>query len=299
MPLVNKKRIQKAIEIFEPNAQGGLTIKIPFFTLGNEIQERIRLYHSIKRSKKGNTNPIYIDGRETFNLEKHQVLSRFFKHSFTRFGDLFIRLELLDWLCKQFSTRTGKAAVFWFPFGSLTIKDFHADLSSLMDSLAPIVIQATVGLKPEDIKKPPGFADIQKNSKRGYRASIPRSICKVLDASDRWWVDLKKIRDILSHREHEKLVYGSPSQGVFFQIYGPDFKPKVVDHALLSKKGNKVVDFDLYSAFVMAELLLFLEELGQALIKQLKFSKGLGGSFYMTGNFDRLLGNLGKLLKTK
>jgi len=70
---------------------------------------------------------------------------------------------------------------------------------------------------------------------------------------------------MLTHREHLKIVFGAATDGVLFQVYTPENAAMIVDAHLFWPGGDHVVDFRLYSAAVLAELLAFLDEVGTVL----------------------------------
>ena len=57
-------------------------------------------------------------------------------------------------------------------FLGLSIKDFHVDIISFMDSLAPVIIQAESSLKFKNRQNTPGWTDIQKDLERSYRTKL-------------------------------------------------------------------------------------------------------------------------------
>jgi len=209
-------------------------------------------------------------------------LNRLFSYASRRLSDIFTRRNLIDFLRSRFDDLSGEDLAAWHSFGALCIKDFHADLGSFMDAVAPVVLQACGAYNTEGEVKLPGFPDIQhprgSPKAKAFRAGLPDEVVAAIDTTNSWWPDVKVIRNILMHREHDKMVFGGP--GVVFQIYTPGLSPQVVHPVFLWPHGHNVADFRLYSAYVIAEVLVFLEELGTALASHLKLSiDGLTGSF--------------------
>ncbi len=98
----------------------------------------------------------------------------------------------------------------------MAIKDFHVDVVSLMDSVAPALIQINGQLKPKDKKTLPGWPDIQPGSNRGYRQNLPDDLRELVDSANRWLPTVKKVRDVLTHRDHHTLIFGKPSDGILY-----------------------------------------------------------------------------------
>jgi hypothetical protein len=111
----------------------------------------------------------------------------------------------------------------------------------------------------------------------------------VVDTTNRWWPDVKRLRDILAHREHAKIAFGHASEGVLFQVYEPPALPLVAHPAFLWKGGTNVACFDRYSAYVLAEILVFMDALGRELANHLGW--GIDGL-----NQAMLAGNLSPLV---
>jgi hypothetical protein len=196
--------------------------------------------------------------------ERLDLLANSLKYLSLRFMDLTLRLQLMDWFwCKSCQDKT-QDDLFFYAYAPLFIKDFHIDISGVMDAIAPIAILATQDLKEEDKIKLPGFSDVLPESKRSYREHLPDDLRTIVDETQRWWPQVKKIRDIVTHRDHLKLVFGPATAGKLFQVYDPENRPLILDEVLLYKPGNNVVNFEKYASFLWAELLVLLDRLGQS-----------------------------------
>lgn len=199
-----------------------------------------------------------------------------------RLGDVETRLRLIEVL-----RRAGKQAEEMASphFAGLLIKDFHVDLGSLMDSVAAVVIQATGGIGKKDRKKLPGFADIQKESKRSYRSRLPRPFQECIDdATKTWWHAVKTSRDALTHREYCRLVARRANGSLLFRI--EDFDGSVLSSGEVLGPGvGNVTDLRKYTAVALVYVLDFLNELGNLLSTHLHvpLRKGLSIS---TGAFS-------------
>ena len=78
-----------------------------------------------------------------------------------------------------------------------------------------------------------------------------------MDSTNRWLPEVTQIRDVLKHRGRLSLIAGDPSDGILFQLPGWRRSESV----LLDPERTGLVGFELYSAFVLAEILALLNEL--------------------------------------
>jgi len=257
------------------------------------------------------THSLMLDHRKSWrgitDSEKYHKLSSAFRYTSLRLSEVFVRLELFrfigneiaripeaDRLDEMTKAPTEGAPWMWNQYAGIAIKDFHADISSVMDSVAPVVIQVEGEIKKKDKSKLPGFPDIQKGSKRSYRKIIPSDILAVIDETDRWWAAVKTVRDVVIHRDHHRIVF--PTLGdngsLLFQVYEGQDSPVVGGSQLLYPDGKNVVDFSLYSGFVIAELLVFLDDLANLIPNHLKIGST---PHWRMGNFKALASSLDRL----
>lgn len=247
--------IERAMSFVSDGSLGQLHALVTTFgRLGGEVHVRHATLRAIDQSDPSSAE-----------IERLAPLSRLFTYASLRQSDLFTRLSTVECLKEVFSERSGDDAFLWHSVGGLAIKDFHVDLSAVMDALAPVVIEATVGLKPKDREKLPAFPDIQAGAMRSYRDALPDPIRHVIDSTDRWWPEVKRVRDIVTHREHQKIAFGHANDGLLFQAYDSTMKPLVHQPASLVANGNSVAEFELYSTSLLAEVLVLMDELGRAI----------------------------------
>jgi hypothetical protein len=143
----------------------------------------------------------------------------------------------------------------------------------------------------------PGFSrDVREDKGKRYRKHISPDVLKVIDQTDCWWPSVKDVRDVVIHREHDRLVFPQLGDGdsLLFQVYQGWAIPIVLvpDSAMYPKRKN-VVDFSLYSGFVMAELLVFLEDLADTIAQHLKIQSPT--SAIRWGDFRTLASSLDRL----
>lgn len=190
-------------------------------------------------------------------------LNRALSYASGRLIEPFGHLRLLDFLMQYFATTSDPEGQGWRFMVGLLIKDFHSDLSSLMDSIAPIAIGSEGSVKSDQMIKLPGFADIQAGTQRSYRNAFSPALLSTIDSTESWWPEVKKVRNILLHQEHTRLVFGTPSDGVLFNLV-PDQANLHLTIPDFAFAGNPhVIVFKKYAAYVLAEILVLLDRLGK------------------------------------
>ena len=294
--IVQRDRIKRARALISVGGFGEHDVlQTRFESLGNELSLRASAFDQLR-----------MIGKQTANFEKLQNLSAAFKYASLRLSNIFARLHLLEFIRSEIASIPEEDRLaemtkppsegnpwMWNVYAGLAIKDFHADISSAMDSIAPLVIQLEGELEETD--RSPGFYDIRKDRHRRYRKQIPSDIRHIVDQTDRWWPAVNKVRDVVMHREHLQIVFPTlgDNDGLFFQIYEGVYSPMIVHPELMYPDGKNVVDLSLYSGFVIAELLVFLEDLVDPIAHRLKIgsltpSMRAGNFRRLTSSFDRL-----------
>ena len=82
-----------------------------------------------------------------------------------------------------------------------------------------------------------------------------------MDSTNCWLPAVTQIRDVLKHRDRLRLIAGDPSDGILFQLPGWTRSTPVLKSIPLDSERTDVVDFELYSAFVLAEIPALLNDL--------------------------------------
>jgi hypothetical protein len=161
----------------------------------------------------------------------------------------------------QFSDRN---AVLWRLFMELAVKDFHRDASSLMDALALVAVQTGENRISDDNGRFPNWADVESNKLKlnKRREQISDDLLKIVDGVENWWPGIKAVRDLVTHRKYDLVIFGNSENGLLFQVYDHSKKPMILLPEVLYPKGKNVVDFDLYSAFAIAEMVTLFDEFG-------------------------------------
>lgn len=265
-----------------------------FESLGNELSIRSQVLTGAQASRRG-------AGFQRIKLE-----AATFRYASLRLSDLFDRLELLEWIRREIAkvpeleriqAMTGpidEHPWMWNVFAGLTIKDFHADVSSTMDAIAPLVIYAFGEVKKGDT---PGFADIQKGTKRTYRERLPQDCFDIIDATNTWWPIIKKVRDTLVHRDHFKLVFPGlgDDESLLFLAENNSHVPLVTEQRLMFTKGRNVIDLTLYTGLVVAHLLAFMDEISKDIAQNMNISSPTPS--VRLGDFRRLAYSWERLTK--
>ncbi len=215
----------------------------------------------------------------------------------SRLSDLFTQLDQIYWLqslrLEQDEPDSSRLSVYI----ELAIRSFHVLLASLMDNVPLLALQLDVPLSTKEWDRPPSFVAIIADSRGKRGCDVPTEIGHVVDSTQRWWRPVKRIRDALVHREHYLISFGDAADGILFQIYDATVEPKLSDPDLLWPTGHNVLDFRMYSAFVMSELLVFLQDLGDSANDYLEVGANRPGMIVGGGAHDELVGSIDELLE--
>lgn len=231
--------------------------------------------------------------------ERQAALARFGGYTTFRLNEVIGRRGYLEWLREVLAEPGRNDLGHWSVFGSMALKDFHADVASLMDSVAAVAISIDHQVKKEDLEKLPGFPDISPGSSRTYRTNLSEDVRLLVDATGAWWPFIKGIRDLVVHRRHNRIIFGGAKDGYLFQIYLPKDIAVVVDPAITASVGTGIADFSLYSSWVLAEVLYLFDTLGKLVFGRFGFAPDLlqgggrvGGMRPLIRDIDVLLGRL-------
>lgn len=256
-PRIKKSRLEAVRGLFDEPPHGGPPF--PRLYLAG-VQMRLALVESFEDLPPGQKKCV-------------TALKKASGYSLSRFREVVARRKYLEWLRGTFANLSGDERYYWKHFAGLAIKDFHADVASLMDAVTPMIIVIDGELEAKHKKKPPSFGSLRKISGSAYHKNLQLSLKKAVDATEEWWPHVKETRDILIHRKHSRLVFSGPQDGFFFQLSNDGEEsdvPIVTDPVLLKREYTNVADFELYSAWVIAEVIYFLDELGRLIAKRPK-----------------------------
>jgi hypothetical protein len=280
-PNLSEERLRSVVSLFTPSKIEG------------RQQLLLRLESvAVELGRLGSMDPFPL---KAISADRARQLVTATFYASTRLNDFLLRQSFIAWLRRQFIEHSQYPSGLWPAFGALAIKDFHADISSLMDATAPLAILIDTEIKKDDLDKLPGFADIQRGTKRSYRTRMQPDLLEVVDATEQWWPFVKHVRDVALHRKHQRLVFGSAQNGLLFQIFEPSDIP-VVTEPVLAGPGTDIADFLLYSAWVTAELLHFLDRISHVLAARLSFASDVLDSGGRVSSFTELLDSIDTLI---
>lgn len=140
------------------------------------------------------------------------------------------------------------------------------------------------------------------------KRKVDNMLSIICSAGNQWLEEFLKIRNILTHKEHSKFGSRSPKLGIWVEIYekrdkplisNPRFIPAIFKetHAL---NVENLVDFWLYAAFIIVELLVFLNELGLVLAdyREIELPPWRRRNVVRGLSFDFLINQISRLQKT-
>jgi hypothetical protein len=108
----------------------------------------------------------------------------------------------------------------------------------------------------------PKIGDLLAGSHNAFRTQLPEVVRELMESSTRWIKLISTIRNLLTHRDHEKLIFGPPTERRQFQVYEGALLPKILEPFLLVDTSSNIVDLDRYLAFVWAEMNVLMDKLG-------------------------------------
>ena len=267
---IDQGRLQYARQLFRPNGKN-VVLLTTFEGLGAELRNRTQAFEHIGRLSQAM--------QRTF--DRDLVLANAFSYVSQRLTEVFARLRFVAWLRdkQEYEINSDTSALasdpndqMWRLSMGFAVKDFHGDVASLMDAIAPVIIQSHGNLRRTNRNFLPGWRDIQSGSTSVYRRNLAEDLKDVIDGTESWWTTIKAIRNLLLHRDHQRIIFGDYRDGILFQIYDSSQSPQIILPDVLHKPGHFVVDFDLYSAFVVASLVTLLNDLGNTIALQRGFS---------------------------
>ncbi len=265
-------RLRRARQLFVPNDSTDILIT-SLEGLGVELSNRAMAI--------GKTQGLSPAMREY--ITRAGTLSAAISYASHRLSEVMTRHQLIGWMRHAlayetqpdvFAQASDPKTMRWRIFMGLAIKDFHIDIASLMDALAPVVIQTESKLASKDNDILPGWADIDGRKKRSkHREQLPDELRDIVDSTKRWWPAIRTVRHLVTHRKHDRIIFGNSEDGLLFQVYDRSRSPSILLPQVLYQEGHNVVDFDLYSAFVIAEVVTLLDDLGTAIASKLRVSQ--------------------------
>jgi len=167
----------------------------------------------------------------------------------------------------------------WRPFSQLDIENFLVQARSSMDSAAHL-IQETL---PKGKQLPASFRKLKDGIFKHQRKLSPDLTLLISQAQ--WFDLLRESRDTLVHGGGMVLVFGMPQDELCAQIYGRN-PEGILQHPALMHNVN-VLYFDRYACLLMANLLVFFDQLAAA-IASARGIELLGGAESRSPGFEHI-----------
>lgn len=173
-------------------------------------------------------------------------------------GTLLTRIE---WM-RQYAVAHPEFVEMWRSFVSVDIEHFHIEYRSIFDYAAStlhVIVKNPKSIPQKSYRelyewlltKPKNEEERQKRAEQ-----LGHPIADLITPTS-WFMNFRDIRDSLVHRGSHPFVFGEPEDGTWFQIYGPSYFEAKVKGQVFMVNPN-VADFELYSAYWLTHLLLFL-----------------------------------------
>ena len=157
----------------------------------------------------------------------------------------------LEWL-RNLAIKDESAAPLWREFASVDIEHFHVELRSILDYVANIL--GNLARKPKQVRSG-SFRELYQwlDKNPGNRASLGEEATELVSSAS-WYYELRDIRDAILHHGASTLVFGSPTDGVLFQVHS-GFQGRINIDTLMWNEN--VVDFQLYAGLYFADAVLY------------------------------------------
>lgn len=211
---------------------------------------------------------LYLTAQQNTDLRKPAILAKYIVQDIWNIGTILHRLSWFQTapIDKEFIDHM------WLPYASIDIEHFHVEFRSIMDYVGEIVAHFSNkrGQSPESFRKLFNWV----YGKQGNRKRLGEDLAVVVESAE-WFPDFRGIRDALIHSGGFTLVFGTPKDGILFQIY-KDIASNLIKHKSLMYNEN-VVYFERYAAIYLAHLFVFLEFLANTIYKRQKL-KSMGSA---------------------
>lgn len=257
---IDVARLEKALSLFGPgDGPDGLdTLQVGLCSLGADVGDRA--FRKVDQAQQPDVCAHWLRIRD----KTQDVMNRL--------SDVTLRTRQVEWIQQQRAAVDGSYG-YLDKYVEMAVKDFHSDLFSLMNALAPVVAQAHAATPVFKPHEEPVFADINGYASSGkarqLRESVPHSLLEIVDATQTWWTPVRKVRNQLIHGRHTTLSFRPAREQLLFQVYDDSHHPLIVGDEVLWPEGANIVDFSAYSASVVGQILCCLDELGDALAQHL------------------------------
>lgn len=165
---------------------------------------------------------------------------------------------------------TEKNPFLWSLYTGLDIELFFIEVRSILDYTA--IALKDMSQKPAQVKVG-SFREmyqwLEKNP--GNKERLGQEASNVIQSAA-WYKEIRQLRDDMIHRGFDTVVFGSPRDGVLFQVLS-GLEGKVHMEALMWNEN--VVDFQLYVGLYFARIYALLNKLGTLILNKYQKSECL------------------------
>jgi len=269
-----KSEIKQARELIKVHKDFGLVLSGPFEHFGaavdfylSHLQKQVNFSTSIKGA------PIQTD---LDNILHFQRLRQNHKYITDDLGNILTILLRMNWM--KNSVRMGTCPNnLWREFTSLDVHFFFVEFRSIFDYIAQLI--AEIADSPKETKNwGKSFHGLSKKvspKNPNYEANEKKLGTKQTELvrKGKWHSEIKEVRENLTHRGSEAIIFGSAEDPILFQLYSGPPHAAVNVPPMFMWDGKSIIDFELFSSYYLAKLLLFLEEFGDYLYSKVPISK--------------------------
>lgn len=182
-------------------------------------------------------------------------LARLFQHITFDLGNISLLVDRLEWMRTRALTDNDLEQR-WFPYATLDIQAVHIEIRSVLDYVAHII--RLFAPQPGQVTDTGSFQKLLEWLKTNAHRIQPEVATLTLEQS-KWFAEVRRVRDQLVHRGALTIIFGTPRDGILFQIMDDSFTDLVRRQYLMYNVN--VVYFDRYAALYLARVLAFLEDL--------------------------------------
>lgn len=182
----------------------------------------------------------------------------------------------LDWM-KTIASSDPIFHDLWRPYSSLDIEHLYVEFRSLCDHLASLIWCC--------------FEEVPDNKAKSFykllvwlwknQIKCDKTLVSVVENAGllkpenqlyrTWFGHMREIRDEINHRGANTFVFGTPNEGIIFQVLR-DYLRQAIPALPHLKFNENVLFFDKYFALQMSNLLVFSEKLSEVIMKKLDIS---------------------------
>jgi hypothetical protein len=172
-------------------------------------------------------------------------------------------IDRLSWM-KTRAADEEEMGGLWQSYAAADIRAIHVEMQSILDFLANLI--RAFAPKPEEL--PEGsFRQLidwcEKNPDE-----IPSGGCTLLDHQREWFDQFRVVRDLLVRLGGETVIYGSPEDGILFQVFRPGHQQVIRKSYLLH--NPEAAYFNRYAALLTSRLLCFLHDIAAILTPRIR-----------------------------